>query len=53
MQNKGIIQSFSKKEWNYDNACIGLFHVVLKKEDVYKAKYFDYDLVRLRLFEYI
>ena len=53
MQNKGIIQSFSKKGCPYDNACIESFHAALKKEEVYIVKYFDYDSARLRLFEYI
>ncbi len=52
-QNKGIMQSFSKKGCPYDNACIESFHAVLKKEEVYRVKYFDYDSARLRLFEYI
>ncbi len=38
-QNKGIIQSFSKKGCPYDNACIESFHAVLKKEEVYRVKY--------------
>ena len=42
-QNKGITQSFIKKGCPYDNACIELFHAVLKKEEVYRVKYFDYD----------
>lgn len=29
------------------------FHVSLKKEEVHLVKYFDYDVARLALFEYI
>ena len=53
MQNKGIIQSFSKKGPPYDNACIESFHAALKKEEVYRVKYFDFETAKLRLFEYI
>jgi transposase InsO family protein len=52
-KNKGIIQSFSKKGCPYDNACIESFHAILKKEEVYRFKYFDYNSARIRLFEYI
>jgi len=48
-----IIQSFSKKGCPYDNACIESFHAILKKEEVYRFKYIDFDVARLRLFKYI
>lgn len=48
-----IIQSFSKKGCPYDNACIESFHAILKKEEVYRVKYFDFESARLRLFKYI
>lgn len=48
-----IIQSFSKKGCPYDNACIESFHAILKKEEVYRVKYFDFESAKLRLFEYI
>lgn len=48
-----IIQSFSKKGCPYDNACIESFHAVLKKEEVHRVKYFDFESARLALFEYI
>lgn len=52
LKNK-IIQSFSKKGCPYDNACIESFHAILKKEEVYRVKYFDFESAKLRLFEYI
>lgn len=52
-KNKEIIQSFSKKGCPYDNSSIESFHATLKKEEVYRFKYFDYDTARVKLFEYI
>lgn len=52
-KNKGIKQSFSKKGCPYDNSSIESFHATLKKEEVYRFKYFDYDTARVKLFEYI
>lgn len=52
-KNKGIKQSFSKKGCPYDNSSIESFHATLKKEEVYRFKYFDYDTARIKLFEYI
>ncbi len=48
-----IVQSFSKKGCPYDNACIESFHAILKKEEVYRTKYYDYDTARLALFRFI
>ena len=48
-----MIQSSSKKGCTYDNACIESFHAILKKEEVYRVKYFDFESAKLRLFEYI
>ena len=45
-------KSFSKKGCPYDNACIESFHAILKKEEVYRVKYFDFESAKLRLFEY-
>ncbi len=36
-----------------DNACIESFHSVLKKEEVNLIKYFNFDVARLAIFEYI
>ena len=48
-----LIHSFSGKGNPYDNACIESFHSVLKKEEVNLVKYFDFDIARLAIFEYI
>ena len=50
---KIITHSFSSKGCPYDNACIESFHASLKKEEVHLVKYFDYNAVRLAIFEYI
>ena len=34
-----IIQSFSKKGYPYDNACIESFHSTIKKEEIYRNTY--------------
>lgn len=47
------MQSFSKKGCPYDNACIESFHAILKKEEVYRTKYYDYDTARIALFRFI
>jgi transposase InsO family protein len=48
-----IKHSFSGKGCPYDNACIESFHATLKKEEVHLVNYFDYDVARLAIFEYI
>ncbi len=48
-----LIHSFSGKGNPYDNACIESFHSVLKKEEVNLVKYFNFDIARLAIFEYI
>jgi putative transposase len=48
-----LIHSFSGKGNPYDNACIESFHSVLKKEEVNLVKYFNFDVARLAIFEYI
>lgn len=53
IMKNGMIQSFSKKGCPYDNACIESFHATLKKEEVYRVKYFDFESAKMRLFEYI
>lgn len=50
---KIITHSFSAKGCPYDNACIESFHASLKKEEVHIVKYFDFDIARLAIFEYI
>ncbi|MGI6426016.1 MAG: IS3 family transposase [Natronincolaceae bacterium] len=51
--SKGIVHSFSRKGNPYDNACIESFHSVLKKEEVNHRKYYDFNVARKAIFEYI
>lgn len=48
-----LIHSFSSKDNPYDNDCIESFHSVLKKEEVNQVKYFNFEVARLAVFEYI
>ena len=48
-----IRQSFSKKGYPYDNACIESFHAALKKVEVYTTKYSDYNSAQIAIFKYI
>ncbi|PEY28146.1 IS3 family transposase [Bacillus cereus] len=48
-----IKPSFSKKGCPYDNACIESFHAILKKEEVYRTKYFTFEQANVALFQYI
>lgn len=48
-----IIQSFSQKGCPYDNACIESFHVVLKKEEVYRNTYEKYEDAKKSNFQYM
>jgi putative transposase len=48
-----MIHSFSRKGCPYDNACIESFHATLKKEEVYRQKYIEFETARLALFHYI
>lgn len=50
---KGIVHSFSRKGNPYDNACIESFHSILKKEEVHHNKYYDFNVARKAIFEYI
>lgn len=45
--------SFSRKGCPYDNAGIESFHATLKKEEVYRTTYTDYESAKLALFHYI
>lgn len=53
MQTNGFIHSFSRKGNPYDNACIESFHSVMKKEEIYRHTYQDYEECRKALFEFI
>ncbi len=48
-----LIQSFSRKGYPYDNACIESFHTTLKKEVVYQTTYMTFEQARVALFQYI
>lgn len=49
----GFNISFSAKGCPYDNAPIESWHSLLKKEEVYTTRYFDFFHAKQRLFEYI
>lgn len=53
LQEAEIEQSFSRKGCPYDNACIESFHATLKKEEVYRTSYLDFETARIALFHYI
>ena len=47
-------ESFLYSKGNpYDNACIESFHSLLKKEEVNRRKYYDFNAARKAIFEYI
>jgi Transposase and inactivated derivatives len=50
---KIITHSFSGKGCPYDNACIESFHASLKKEEVHRVRYLDFEAARLAIFQYI
>ena len=49
----GMVHSYSKKGYPYDNACVESFNATLKKEEVNLKSYMDYDEARLAIFEFI
>lgn len=53
LENAKIKPSFSRKGCPYDNACIESFHATLKKEEIYRTTYIDFETARLALFHYI
>jgi putative transposase len=53
VRSKGITQSFSRKGWPYDNACIESFHAILKKEEVNHVQYLDFHSANLAIFQFI
>ena len=48
-----ITQSFSKKDCQYDNACIESFYFYIKKEKVYKNIYSTFEEANIVIFKYI
>ncbi|HEY8804589.1 MAG TPA: IS3 family transposase [Clostridium sp.] len=53
LNTKIITHSFSGKGCPYDNACIESFHASLKKEEVYRVTYYDFNVAKLSIFQYI
>lgn len=49
----GMINSYSKKAYPWDNACIESFHALLKREWVNRFKIFNYAHAYRLIFEYI
>lgn len=50
---EGFINSYSKKAYPWDNACIESFHALLKREWINRFKIFDYNQAYKLVFEYI
>ncbi len=48
-----VIQSFSRKGYPYDNACIKSFHATLKKEEVYQTTYVTFEQAIISLLQYL
>ena len=53
MATKGMRNSYSKKAYPWDNACIESFHSLLKREWLNRFKIFDYRHAYRLVFEYI
>lgn len=49
----GMINSYSKKAYPWDNACIESFHALLKREWINRFKIFNYSHAYKLIFEYI
>ena len=52
-QTDGMINSYSKKAYLWDNACIESFHALLKMEWINRFKIFNYRHAYKLVFEYI
>ena len=50
---EGMINSYSKKSYPWDNACIESFHALIKREWLNRFKIFDYRHAYKLVFEYI
>lgn len=48
-----MINSYSKKAYPWDNACIESFHALIKREWIYRFKVFNYQHAYKLVFEYI
>ena len=49
----GMIKSYSKKSYPWDNACIESFHALIKREWIYRFKILNYQHAYKLIFEYI
>lgn len=50
---EGLINSYSKKAFPWDNACIESFHALIKREWINRFKILDYNHAYRLVFEYI
>lgn len=50
---EGMINSYSKKAYPWDNACIESFHALIKREWINRFKIFNYKQAYRLIFEYI
>lgn len=50
---EGLIRSYSKKAYPWDNACIESFHALIKREWINRFKIFNYSHAYKLVFEYI
>lgn len=50
---EGMIRSYSKKAYPWDNACIESFHSLIKREWLNRFKITDYEHAKILIFEYI
>jgi transposase InsO family protein len=50
---RDMVNSYSKKAYPWDNACIESFHALLKREWLYRFKIIDYQHAYNLVFEYI
>lgn len=53
LEQHGVTPSYSRKGCPYDNACIESFRATLKKEEVYRTRYANFEAARIALFRYI
>lgn len=53
MATENMINSYSKKAYPWDNACIESFHALIKREWIYRFKIFNYQHAYKLIFEYI
>jgi transposase InsO family protein len=53
LKELGLLHSYSKKGYPYDNACMESFNAILKKEEVNLKEYETFEEAKLALFEFI